>query len=143
MSIQNKPITLSVNQRELATILAALRFHQDENLQGTEIIADQVVREIATDCGLLTPLNSQEVDELCQRLNFGESTAGLHIDPPHPESGDEPLFRVVYVIDLNAANARDAADYAHRIMSDPQSQPPVFQIIDHTGTAVTVDLSAT
>jgi len=52
-----KPTLLCVDRRELATILAALRFHQDENLQGAEKIADRVVGDIATDGGTLKPLD--------------------------------------------------------------------------------------
>jgi hypothetical protein len=60
---------LHVDRRELATILAALRFHQDENLQGGEPICDQVIAKIATDGGRLTPLNFGEVEQLRRRLN--------------------------------------------------------------------------
>jgi len=34
MPKKNDGITLRITRRQLATILAALRFHQDENLQG-------------------------------------------------------------------------------------------------------------
>lgn len=135
------PTSLRVDRRELATILAALRFHQDENLQGSGDIPDQTVGDIATDGGALKPLNFAQVERLCQRLNCQEDAAGLKIDLPHRDLGPEPLFRVVYSIDVNAANVRKAADKAHRIMTDPQSQPPVLQVIDHRGTAVTLDLS--
>ena len=40
-------VTLRVSRRELATILAALRFHQDENLQGGREIPDQPVQELS------------------------------------------------------------------------------------------------
>jgi len=134
---------ISVDRRELATILAALRFHQDENLQGGGTIPDKAVSDIATDGGMLKPLGFREVERLCQRLNLEEEAPGLRIDPPHRESGEEPLFRVVYVIDVNAADAREAAVFTYRIMSDPESLPPVLQVMNHTGTIVTVDLSAT
>jgi hypothetical protein len=39
MPRKNDAITLRVSRRELATILAALRFHQDENLRGAVILA--------------------------------------------------------------------------------------------------------
>ena len=75
---------LLANDRELATILAALRFHQAENLQGMGEILDQAIREIATDTGKLTPLDFHEVEDLCEKLNCGESQgqAGLTIEPP-------------------------------------------------------------
>jgi hypothetical protein len=78
----------------------------------------------------------------CKRGGNGNSkSAGLAIARPHRERGSEPLFRVAYVIDVNAANPREAAEYAHRIMTDPRSVQPVLQIVDHTGHVTTIDLS--
>ena len=144
MPKKNNAIALRITRRELATILAALRFHQDENLQGSPDIPDQFIKEIATDGGLFKPLSSEEVGRLCERLNTEEdppASKGLVIEPPHKEGGDEPLFRVVYVIDVNATSPLKAAKQAHRIMADPQSQPPVLEVIDHKGKAVSIDLS--
>ena len=59
-------------RRKLATMLAALRYHQAENLQRPDGIGDDAIRDIATDGGMLEALNSKEVDELCERLNFGQ-----------------------------------------------------------------------
>ena len=83
-SLKCRPAMLLANDRELATILAALRFHQAENLQGTGEILDQAIREIATDTGKLTPLDFHEVEDLCEKLNCGESQgqAGLPPNPP-------------------------------------------------------------
>ena len=144
MPKNNNAITLRITRREFATILAALRFYQDENLQGGRDIPDQFIKEIATDGGLFKPLNFQEVSELCERLNTDEgqpADKGLMIEPPHKEGGDEPLFRVVYILDINAVNPIEAAMQTHRIMSDPESQPPVLEVIDHQGKAVSIDLS--
>jgi hypothetical protein len=78
----------------------------------------------------------------CQRGRNGDSKpAGLAIGRPPRDSGEEPLFRVAYFLDVNAANPRDAAEYAHRIMTDPRSMPPMLQIMDHAGHVSTVDLS--
>jgi len=60
---------LVVDDRQLATILAALRFHQVENLQGGAGIEDRAIEEIATDAGKLTALNFDEVEGLCRMLN--------------------------------------------------------------------------
>jgi len=144
MPKKNNAITLRITRRELATILAALRFHQDENLQGSPETPDQFIKEIATDGGLFKLLNSQEVSKLCERLNTDEgqpADKGLMIEPPHKEGGKEPLLRVVYVIDVGAANPIDAARQAYRIMTDPDSQPPVLEVVDHQGKAVSIDLS--
>ena len=69
MPKDNNAISLRITRRELATILAALRFHQDENLQGGRGIPDQFIKEIATDGGQFKPLSFQEVGELCERLD--------------------------------------------------------------------------
>jgi hypothetical protein len=63
---------LTVDDRQLATILAALRFHQAENLQGAGEILDLPTREIATDGGRLETLGFEDVNQLCERLNLGD-----------------------------------------------------------------------
>ena len=60
-----------VDDRELATVLAALRFHQAENLQGIDEIPDLAIRDIATDGGRLETLGFKDVDRLCERINLG------------------------------------------------------------------------
>jgi hypothetical protein len=50
---------------------------------------------------------------------------------------------MVSIIDVNAANPHAAAEFVHQIMTDPDSMPPSLQTIDHAGTTVTMDLSAT
>ncbi len=223
MSHSKKRFVLAVDERELATILAALRFHQDENLQARRDIADQAIREIATNSGSLKSLDFDEIEKLCEKINTCQETytscqkevwvlavmsknmivhaqaynsryraekamldylrsyegydgkdsvakacdwlakqegtlrvdicstqidcsgasllLGLTISPPPKDSGEEPLFRVVYIIDVNTADVQAAAEYTHRIMADPNSILPVLQVIDHTGKTVTVDLS--
>ena len=65
----------------------------------------------------------------------------LTIDPPPKECGIEGLYRVVYSIDVNAVNPKQAAKYVYRIMTDPNSLPPVLHIIDGDGKTVKIDLS--
>jgi hypothetical protein len=67
---------LSVDERHLATILAALRFHQDENLRAGTEIPDCKINDIATDCGTLKPLNFDEVNKLCERINISYKMPG-------------------------------------------------------------------
>ena len=69
------------------------------------------------------------------------ASPGLRIEPPPKEKGDEPLFRVVYIIDVNSGDVREAAEYTHRIMTDPESLPPVLHVIDSKGKSTEVDLS--
>ena len=63
------------------------------------------------------------------------------IQPPPAEKGDEPLFRVIYLIDVNAADALEAAKSTHRIMTGPDSLPPVLEVMDHKGNVEKIDLS--
>ena len=65
----------------------------------------------------------------------------FNIQPPPKEKGDEPLFRVIYVIDVNAANPLEAAKVTHQIMTDPHSLPPVLEVMDHEGKVEKIDLS--
>lgn len=53
--------------RELATVLAALRYWQTGNGRTYSALAD-----IATDDGAFKPLSAGEVDALCERLNSEE-----------------------------------------------------------------------
>ena len=69
MSRAKKQFVLVVDGRELATILAALRFHQDENLRDCSDIPDEVIKDIATDGGSLKPLNFENVNTLCEKIN--------------------------------------------------------------------------
>jgi hypothetical protein len=70
------------------------------------------------------------------------SKPGLQIDLPPKEKRPEPLYRVVYVIDVNATDVRDAAEYTHRIMTDLSSLAPVLHVLDHRGHDTIVDLAA-
>ncbi len=72
----------------------------------------------------------------------GQSDEGLAIEPPPQEQGSqEPLYRVVYIIDVHAADVRDAAEYTHRIMADPGSMAPVLHVLNSEGHDVVIDLS--
>ena len=66
---------------------------------------------------------------------------GLTIEPPPREAGPEWLYRVIYMIDINAKSPRQAAKRAHTLMQDPESMPPVLDILDSTGRRTRVDLS--
>ena len=70
MSRKKQQCTFVVDRRELATILAALRFHQDENLQNRSDIPDEVIKDIASDGGSLKPLGFNDVSRLCEKINM-------------------------------------------------------------------------
>ena len=98
--------TLAVNDRQLATILAALRFHQAENLQGGAGIPDRAIEEIATDGGRSTPLDFDEVEDLCHRLNTGE--VGHHPTDDQDKSELAAIQRVHDVLYLDSDGCRDS-----------------------------------
>jgi hypothetical protein len=76
----------------------------------------------------------------CRHRQIAQSS-GLTIEPPPPESGPEPLYRALYTIDVNAPNARRAAECAYQIMKDPTSIRPILHVLDHDGAETTVDLA--
>ena len=57
---------LSITSRELATILAALRYWQ-ANDRNTAAQAPEY--DIASDAGQFEPLGNDEIDALCEQLN--------------------------------------------------------------------------
>ena len=74
-----------LNNREMATVLSALRYWQREGLRSTGGEHD-----IASDTGHLAPLTSAEIDTLCARLNGDQThplqtTAALDKQPERPE----------------------------------------------------------
>jgi len=69
------------------------------------------------------------------------SSRNYQIEPPPNDKGSEPLFRVVYVIDVSAPNALEAAKLTHQIMKDPDSLSTVLEVMDCKGTVVKIDLS--
>lgn len=69
------------------------------------------------------------------------SNRNYQIEPPPNDKGKEPLFRVVYVIDVNAPNALKAAKLVHEIMAAHDSMPPVLDVIDYKGNVSKIDLS--
>jgi len=59
-----------LTERELATVLAALRHYQRITLEGDD--SPLGLPDIATNCGEFTALDAREVDVLCEQLNAGE-----------------------------------------------------------------------
>jgi hypothetical protein len=57
-----------ITDRQLATILAALRLWQDGSAIGDE--GSPYLEAIATNGGMLRPLSNEEIDRLCERLNL-------------------------------------------------------------------------
>lgn len=73
-----------INNRELATILAALRYWQREGMMsgGHE-------QDIACDDGEFAPLNADEIDGLCERLNCEMQYGACSIEVEEHEEHDK------------------------------------------------------
>jgi hypothetical protein len=67
-------ITL-LSHRQLSTVLAALRYYQND-LDGSRLSSDVdpegALNDIATNSAAHEGLSAFEIDELCERLNFGD-----------------------------------------------------------------------
>ena len=63
------------------------------------------------------------------------------IPPPPKDAGEEPLFRVVYEIDVNAADERRAAEQAWQMMRVEDAFGPVLMVLDAEGKQAMFDLS--
>lgn len=59
-----------LNDRELGTVLAALRYWQRRALDGATQLHCLPEYDIAAD-GDMEPLSANEIDELCERINCG------------------------------------------------------------------------
>lgn len=59
--------TITINERELATVLAALRFWQAKG--GFEYCDNDDIADIATDCNNLEPMYAEEIDAFCETIN--------------------------------------------------------------------------
>jgi hypothetical protein len=70
-----------VDEREHATVLAALRWWQDHTPSGEE---HPDLHDIATNVNTLEELDSVEIDELCERLNT-EPVADVRLNRAAPD----------------------------------------------------------
>ena len=66
------------------------------------------------------------------------SSKNIIIEPPPKE---KDLYRVVYVIDVNADSPLDAAKMTERIMTNPDSLAPVLEVVDQGDKVTKIDLS--
>jgi hypothetical protein len=69
------------------------------------------------------------------------SSKNYQIEPPPKDKGKEPLFRVIYVIDVGAADERKAAETAWQMMRAEDAFEPVMVILDGNGKQTKLDLS--
>jgi hypothetical protein len=71
------------------------------------------------------------------------SSKDYRIGPPPRDKGKEPLFRVIYAIDVGAADERKAAENAFEMMRSKDSFAPILVVLDGNGNQITIDLSDT
>lgn len=69
------------------------------------------------------------------------SSKDYKIVPPPKDSGSEPLFRIVYEIDVNAADERKAAEQAWQMMRAEDAFDPIMVVLDSEGKQAMFDLS--
>jgi hypothetical protein len=77
-------ITVQLTNAELSTVLAALRYFQEDDMGDPENRSDRI-DDIATDMGEENSLTTHEIDELCEKLNV----AGVHDDDSGKPDFDE------------------------------------------------------
>ncbi len=63
---------INVDSQEFNTILAALRFYQ-ENDQGTPSSRSDAIHDLATNGDAEVSLDNDAIDGLCERINFGSA----------------------------------------------------------------------
>jgi hypothetical protein len=73
------------------------------------------------------------------KMCCGKTAKGLLVPWPPREVGK--LFRVIYVIDVGATSARQAAQETYRLMTDPNSMRPIMQVLETDGNFSTIDLA--
>ena len=69
------------------------------------------------------------------------SSKDYRIEPPPEDKGKEPLFRVIYTIDVGAADERKAAETAWQMMRAEDAFEPILVILDSQGKQTKLDLS--
>ena len=63
------------------------------------------------------------------------------IKPPPEDKGKEPLFRVVYAIDVDASDEIKAAEKAWHMVRDKDSFDPILMVINLHGKQIELDMS--
>ena len=63
------------------------------------------------------------------------------INPPPKDAGEEPLFRVVYAIDVNASDEQKAAEQAWQMMRAKDAFDPILMVLDSEGKQTKLDLT--
>jgi len=69
------------------------------------------------------------------------SSKDYRIEPPPKDSGAEPLFRVVYAIDVNASDEQKAAETTWQMIRAKDAFDPILMVLDSEGKQTQFDLT--
>ena len=69
------------------------------------------------------------------------SSKDYKIEPPPKDKGKEPLFRVIYAIDVGANDERKAAETAWQMMRAKDAFDPILIVLDSEGKQTQFDLT--
>ncbi|AGN82263.1 MULTISPECIES: hypothetical protein [Pseudomonas] len=73
--IQATQTAVLIGDREQGTMLAALRHYQEFLRSGASAVPGLL--DIASNAGQLPPLSTQEIEVLCEKVNFGSTVKEL------------------------------------------------------------------
>ena len=94
---------LNLNERETATILAALRLWQ-KHVEGGRIYDEaNLEADIASDEGRLVALTPNEIDDLCERVNIEDDTPCIWLNTGEEKGEIVMHFHVKLVRDLHGS----------------------------------------
>lgn len=103
------PMKITLNNEELATVLASLRYWQEQGLADNPSARSDAIHDIATAGDQLTSLTGESIDALCQRLN-GYSEEG-------PAIGELATIEDLERAHISAITSRvENLDHAARIL---------------------------
>jgi hypothetical protein len=97
---------MELSRQEIATALAALRFYQSKNM-GEPAERSNEIHDIATDNGEEISLDSEGIDDLCEKINFS-------VEPAEPAETRPTLNDALGVCMILIAKQPDTS---HRLVS--------------------------
>jgi glycosyltransferase A (GT-A) superfamily protein (DUF2064 family) len=65
----------TLDRQELATVLAALRYYQEQGM-GEPANRSDAIHEIATDGGEVVSVDADGIDTLCEKINKSQKVKG-------------------------------------------------------------------
>lgn len=106
-------MNMKLDNQELATVLAALRYYQAQGMGEPENRSD-AIHDLATNGGEVTSLDDTGIDSLCERLNFADDSEV----PTTPEIEKPTVFVMV------------EGGCVTGVYAPPGGEDPAYQVID-------------